>query len=184
MMREKGELLLEKIRKEEGVNQADFFDLGILTFTDDVREMCIQNTCGRYNRAWNCPPVCGTIEELETVCRGFSKGILVNSVTHLEDSFDWEGMMEGGKGLCELLIKTKKFAGDTGMEDFRVFGGGGCHGCEDCSYPDVPCHHPDSLFTPIEACGINVMLLAKDAGFKYINGQNTVTFFGMILFNE
>jgi len=28
------------------------------------------------------------------------------------------------------------------------------------------------------------MQLAKDAGFKYINGQNTVTFFGMVLFNE
>jgi len=108
----------------------------------------------------------------------------VNSITHLEDSFDWEGMTEGGKGLCKLLIDIKGYADSYGMNDYRIFGGGGCYGCEDCSYPDVPCHHPDLRFTPIEACGINVMKLAKDAGFKYINGQNTVTFFGMILFNE
>jgi len=183
-MQDKGEQLLEKIRGEEVVNQADFFDLDVLTFTDDVRDMCVQNTCGRYGRAWNCPPLCGTIKELEAVCMGFSKGILVNCVTHLEDSFDWENMQLGGRNLCQLMVDTKGFAEALGMEDYRIFGNGGCHGCEDCSYPDVPCHYPDLLFTPIEACGINVMLLANEAGFKYINGQNTVTFFGMILFNE
>ena len=183
MMNEKAQDLIERIKAEEVVNQADFFDLGILTFTDDVREMCEQNSCGRYNRAWNCPPVCGTIKELEAVCLSYKNGILVNSVTTLEDSFDWEGMIAGGRGLCELLIDVKSFADDVGLKDYRIFGGGGCYGCEDCSYPDNPCHHPDKLFTPIEACGINVMLMAKDAGFKYINGQNTVTFFGMILFN-
>ena len=183
-MQDTGGDLLEKIRGEDIVNQADYFDLGVLTFTDDVRDMCVQNTCGRYNRAWNCPPVCGTVAELEAVCRGFSKGILVNTVTHVQDSFDWEGMMEGGRGLCRLLIDIKGFTDGLGMKDCRIFGGGGCHGCEECSYPDIPCKHPDMLFTPIEACGINVMQLAKDSGFKYINGQNTVTFFGMILFNE
>ena len=184
MKTEKGEKLLETIRKEEAVNQADHFDPGLLTFTDDVRQMCEQNSCGRYNRAWNCPPVCGSVKELEKVCLSYKKGILINSVTGVEDSFDWEGMMEGGRGLCQLLIDLKKFAGELEMPDYRIFGGGGCYGCEDCSYPDRPCHHPDMLFTPIEACGINVMQLAKDAGFKYINGQNTVTFFGMFLYND
>ena len=183
-MQGRAEKLLKKIRDEKTVNQADFFDLGFLTFTDDVRFMCEQNTCGRYDRAWNCPPVCGTIVELEAACRGFGQGILVNCVKHVKDSFDWEGMMEGGRDLCELLIGVKGYADALGMEDYRIFGGGGCYGCEDCSYPDVPCRHPDLLFTPIEACGINVMQLAKDAGFKYINGQNTVTFFGMVLYND
>ena len=182
-MADNGEQLLNQIRGREMVNQADFFDLELLTYTDDIRHMCEQNTCGRYGRAWNCPPVCGTIEELEAVCRSFEKGILVNSVTRIKDSFDWEGMMEGGRSLCDLLVEFKGFAEALGM-DYRIFGSGGCHGCTDCSYPDMPCRHPDALFTPIEACGINVMQLAKDAGFKYINGQNTVTFFGMILYNK
>jgi predicted metal-binding protein len=177
-----GQEFLDKIRAC-GVNQADFFDLGILIFSDDVRSMCEQNSCGRYNRAWNCPPVCGTISELEAVCRNYSKGILFNIVARVEDSFDWESMIEGGRELCKLLIDFKAYAEDLGIEEYRIFGGGGCYSCEDCSYPDTPCHHPDMLFTPIEACGINVMVLARDAGFKYINGQNTVTYFGMILFN-
>jgi len=183
-MAEKGELLLEKIRADKRVNQADPFDLGILAFLDEVRAMCEQNTCGRYNTKWCCPPVCGTVAELETVCGNYSAGILVNCVKHLQDSFDWEGMQDGSRELCELLLAVKGHADAIGIDDYRIFGGGGCHGCEDCSYPDVPCHYPDLRFTPIEACGINVMQLAKDAGFKYINGQNTVTFFGMVLFNQ
>lgn len=183
-MKNTGEQLLEKIREEACVNQADFLDPEILSFTEDVRRMCEQNACGRYNRAWNCPPACGSLEELEAACRRFKKGVLVNSITHIKDSFDWEGMMEGGRGLCELLVGIKGFAETLGMKDYRIFGGGGCYGCKDCSYPDTPCHHPDMLFTPIEACGIDVVRLARDAGFKYANGQNTVTFFGMILFNE
>ena len=181
-----GEKLLEKIRSEKTVNQADPLPLALLTFADaeDVRRMCEQNSCGRYGRAWNCPPACGTLEELMAACRAFKSGIMLNTVTHVKDSFDWEGMMEGGRGLSRLLVDTKTYADALGMKDYRIFGGGGCHGCEGCSYPDVPCRHPDMRFTPIEACGINVMQLAKDAGFNYINGQNTVTFFGMVLYND
>ncbi|MDR3363944.1 MAG: DUF2284 domain-containing protein [Clostridiales Family XIII bacterium] len=180
----KGELLLEKTKGAATVNQADFFDPDILAFTDDVRQMCEQNTCGRYGRAWNCPPVCGTVKELEAACRHYSKGIFVNTVSRIKDSFDWEGMQAGGRGLCNLLEDIRRFAQEAGMADYRIFGGGGCYGCKDCSYPDTPCHHPDKLFTPIEACGINVLQAAKDAGFKYTNGQNTVTFFGMVLYND
>jgi hypothetical protein len=35
----------------------------------------------------------------------------------------------------------------------------------------------------LEAYGINVSELAKSAGMKYINGQDTVTYFGAVLFS-
>jgi hypothetical protein len=35
----------------------------------------------------------------------------------------------------------------------------------------------------LEAYGINVSELAKAAGMNYINGQNTVTYFGAVLFS-
>jgi predicted metal-binding protein len=178
-----GEQLLGKIRDTENVNQADFFDLDVLTFTDEVRAMCEQNTCGRYGRAWNCPPVCGTVAELEAACKHFDQGILVNCVKQIEDSYDWEGMIDGGRILSELLYAFDGYAHELGMADYRIFGSGGCNGCPECAYPDTPCRFPDRQYTPIEACGINVMQTAKDSGFRYINGQNTVTFFGMILFN-
>ena len=178
------ENLLTKLRGMALVNQADYFDPGVLTFEDEVRDMCVQNTCGIYGKTWNCPPACGTVAELEAVCRHYSKGILFNTVKHIEDSFDWEGMMDGARDLSDVLDAANTAAGALGMTDYRVFGNGGCNVCENCSYPDRPCVFPEKLFTPIEACGVNVMQTALASGFKYINGTNTVTYFGMVLYNE
>lgn len=180
---EKGALLLEFMRGKELVNQADPIDMDALQFKNEVREMCKQNTCGRYERAWNCPPVCGTLEELEASCRSYSHAIMVNTVKQLEDSFDWEGMMEGAKNLADLLLEFDDYIHEIGIEEYRILGSGACNTCAECTYPDAPCRNPDKLFVPMEACGIDVVSLSADTGFKYGNGQGTVTYFGLILYN-
>jgi hypothetical protein len=35
---------------------------------------------------------------------------------------------------------------------------------------------------PLEAAGVDVTQLAKLAGMAYINGKNTVTYFGLLLY--
>jgi predicted metal-binding protein len=49
---------------------------------------------------------------------------------------------------------------------------------------DEPCRHPDLAMASLEAYGFNVSRLAAAADMKYINGQNTVTYFGAVLFKE
>nr|WP_305142352.1 DUF2284 domain-containing protein [uncultured Acetatifactor sp.] len=44
-----------------------------------------------------------------------------------------------------------------------------------------PCRFPDMAISSLEAHGINVSRLAAECGMKYINGQNTVTYFGAVL---
>ena len=36
----------------------------------------------------------------------------------------------------------------------------------------------------MESYGVNVYQTAQQAGLKYINGQDTVTYFGMVLWGE
>ena len=36
----------------------------------------------------------------------------------------------------------------------------------------------------MEACGVDVYNTTRETPLKYINGQNTVTYFGMVLFRE
>ncbi|MBR2616748.1 MAG: hypothetical protein IKC56_00735 [Clostridia bacterium] len=54
--------------------------------------------------------------------------------------------------------------------------------CKTCTYPTAPCRFPDRARTSMEACGINVVELAKEVGINYVNGQNTVTYFSLILY--
>ena len=57
-------------------------------------------------------------------------------------------------------------------------GAGGCHVCERCAkMDDQPCRFPEKAVSSLETYGVNVSELAKSAGMKYINGQDTVTYF-------
>ena len=56
--------------------------------------------------------------------------------------------------------------------------------CAACTYPDAPCRFPQRLHHAIEGYGLNVSELARQAGVRYVNGPNTVTYFGAVLMNE
>jgi hypothetical protein len=58
----------------------------------------------------------------------------------------------------------------------------GCGRCKVCTYPDAPCRFPDKLYPSIEGFGFIVSELANQAGIKYNNGPNTVTFFGAVVY--
>ena len=70
-----------------------------------------------------------------------------------------------------------------GFGRILCLGAGGCRICPRCAkQTNEPCRHPDRATPSLEAYGVNVSTLAKTAGMKYINGQNTVTYFGAVLF--
>ena len=65
---------------------------------------------------------------------------------------------------------------------FNQFSNESCHRCEKCTYPDAPCRFPERLMPTVEGYGIYVNKLAETAGLEYINGPDTVTYFGMLLY--
>ena len=158
------------------------FSTDALAFSEEVQAMCKMNRCGKYGRCWNCPPVAGDFGVLTEMCRTYPEGVLFNMVFAIKDSFDWAGMMHAGTVMNDELIVLNRLLPHMALCRYRLFGSGGCHHCETCTYPDAPCIHPDKLFLPIEACSIDVMALSAATGIKYNNGENTVTFFGMLLY--
>ena len=53
--------------------------------------------------------------------------------------------------------------------------------CERCAkLTDEPCRFPELAMSSLEAYGVNVSLLAPQAGMQYINGTGTVTYFGAV----
>ena len=62
-------------------------------------------------------------------------------------------------------------------------GAGGCRVCKVCAKKtNEPCRFPELAMRSLEAYGIHVSKLAEAAGMKYINGSDTVTYFGAVLF--
>ncbi len=110
----------------------------------------------------------GTVER-------YSGGILVQTVTQLEDSLDYEGMMEAASrhkdNMNRLYTELRRL-----YPNMYAMGSGGCNKCEKCTYPDEPCRFPDTLTYSMEACGLFVSRVCTDNGMKYNHGKDTLAY--------
>ena len=148
------------------------------------RTMCEANSCGVYGKCYMCPPDVGPIDELMSEIPKYDCALVYQTVSELEDSFDFEGMVEAKKASYSLAQRLRdSFAGFRTAKALHL-GSGGCGVCHTCAKRSgEPCRFPSLAMPSLEAYGINVSALAKAAGMKYINGQDTVTYFGAVLFS-
>lgn len=157
-------------------------DVSTLKALPEVRQMCEVNTCGAYNKRWSCPPGCGSIEDCEQKMKKFSYGILVQTVGDIEDSLDWEGIMEV-KSLHDkrFINGTKKLR--ERLSDMLALGDGSCSLCKDCTYPDKPCRFPDIQSASMEAFGLFVSDICRKNNIAYNYGPGKMCYTGCYLFN-
>jgi len=150
-----------------------------ISFSPELLKACEQNTCGKYNNCWSCPPAIGSMEALQEKILGFSHAFVFTTKTAIEDSFDFEGMMSAKEYHDKLTLELHDKFGKTNP----VYGAGACRLCDLCAYPQ-PCRFPGRVFPAVEAAGIDVTELSRAGGLRYNNGANTVTFFSMVVFND
>lgn len=168
-----------------GADKAGAVPVDEIDFEPSFRSLCESNACGMYGRSWMCPPHVGKAEDLICQARTYRTALVYQIVDTLEDSYDFEGMMAAGERMNRLAAAVRRKFTDLGLEDCLFLGAGGCRVCSRCAkQDDQPCRHPDLVLSSLEAYGINVSVLAPQAGMKYINGVNTVTYFGAVLMGK
>lgn len=176
------QISLDLIKKasELGLNQHGYFDPQELPLREDVRAMCEQNFCHKHGTNWTCPPANGSLEEWREKFKAYRYGLVLQRVCQLEDSFDWEGMMDGERVIKEAFTELKRL---NSPEDDRLLflAVGGCTLCEVCTYPDEACRLPDLAMPSVESLGILVSELCTLSGIPYYNGADTITYTGAVL---
>jgi predicted metal-binding protein len=161
--------------KECGFTHSAPLDVSTLEFLQEIRDMCNAKQCDRYGTSWSCPPACASLEEMRERVKSYSGGLLVQTVGELEDSYDWEGIMEAGarhKGNFGRL----RDALASGYSSVFAMGAGACMLCESCTYPGEPCRFPDKMAASMEACGLFVSKVCTDNGLAYNYGANNMAF--------
>ena len=167
-----------------GAYKTGIIDAREISLDRAFRAMCEANSCGMYGRCWMCPPDVGDIDVLISEVAKYDYALVYQTVTSLEDSFDFEGMIEAKKRTYPIAQKLRDVFRECGIERVLHLGAGGCGVCETCSRrTNEPCRYPERAMPSLEAYGVNVSRLADAAGMRYINGQDTVTYFGAILFS-
>lgn len=168
-----------------GASNAAVIDGSQIVLSAQFRTICESNQCGGYGQCWMCPPEIGEIGPLMDRVRSFPKGLLYQTISPLEDSYDIEGMFAAGARHARVSQQIHAAVAPLLRSPFLHLSCGGCHLCERCAKRDnQPCRFPEKALSSLEGYGIDVYNTVKDTGLKYINGENTVTYFGMILFSE
>ena len=174
-----------RLALECGAAKAVMLDRAQLITLPIFRDICKGNGCGKYGRCWICPPEIGEIGTLIASLDAYDRVLWYQTISPLEDSFDIEGMFEAGHAHAQLSQRISEALKAQGYTGFLHLSCGGCHLCETCTKPQgLPCRHPDRALPSLEGYGIDVYNTTKDTSLSYINGQNTVTYFGAVLFRE
>jgi predicted metal-binding protein len=168
-----------------GFEQAAEASADILTVNPLVRDACTVNRCHSYGRNWVCPPACGDLEHYATQLAALDRVLLVQTVTTLEDDYDYEGMMAAAamhRQRFRNLANTMQQEQPDDFANMLFLSAGACDCCRECSYPDAPCRFPDQAFVSMEAAGLLVSEVCEKAGISYYNGRHTITYTSCLVY--
>ncbi|MBR2047882.1 MAG: DUF2284 domain-containing protein [Oscillospiraceae bacterium] len=166
---------MSEFAKEAGFSAWAPLDVSTIQLKQEVRDMCAVNTCGMYGKRWSCPPGCGTLEECGEQLKGKTAGILVQTIGDIEDSFDFEAMMEIEQAHKEHFYAMQAAFADAGISVIAL-GAGCCTVCAKCTYPDEPCRFPAKRLSSMEAYGMVVNEVCKANGLAYNYGPEKMAY--------
>lgn len=179
------ESLLISLALSHGATRAAIVNVPDIRFSDTFRDLCKMNSCGNFSTNWKCPPAVGEYEELKNQVLHYKKGLVIQTVYHLEDSFDFEGMVKA-KGIHEQVFRSvwNRIRAENILSQYLPLNAGICTFCEKCTYPDEECRFPEEALASVEAYGIDVTALVTACGIPYNNGQASVSWVGAFFFND
>ena len=155
-----------------------------LVLSSAFRDVCFSNACGKYGRSYTCPPDVGAIDALMDKVRRYPRVLVYQTISVIEDSFDYEGMQSAGQAHSAVSRRLHDALRKNLSPGFLHLSAGGCGLCETCGKADnIPCRFPERMLPSLSGYGIDVYNTVKGSDLKYINGPNTVTYFGMVMFD-
>ena len=171
---------LKELALSCGFSHVGNLDADTIEVHPEVRDSCASNKCQAYDKNWACPPACGTLEECSERIHKYKKGLILQTTGELEDSLDFETMMEiaeeHGKHMDAYCDEIRKQ-----YPDALIIGDGQCKRCKTCTYPDEPCRFPEKMSSAMEALGMVVSDVCARNDIPYYYGPGTLTYVGCVL---
>ena len=167
---------------ELGFTHAIPLDPGILEPRTEVRAMCAADKCGAYGKNHTCPPYCGSLEDCARRMGSYRRGILLQTVGKLDKDIDTRGYRRAEQRHLEAFAQ---FCGRIrrAHPDALCLGTGGCRICKQCAWPE-PCRFPEKALSSMEAYGLFVTQVCRDAGIPYHHGPRTITYTACVLYES
>ena len=175
--------LLEQQLAELPLYVYEFIDPRELEFSQRVRWIC-EHECPMYGKTWACPPGVGSVEQCQSKCLGFGSCLMVSTITEVTDISNLQEALATRGDHEKLTNQVRDLFREQGIQPY-ILSTEACALCERCAIVDgLPCRMPGKMHPCVESHGINILALLEDRGLAFQYGENVVTWFSLLFFNE
>ena len=175
--------LLEQQLSELPLYIYDFFDPRELEFSSRIRWIC-EHECPMYGKSWACPPGVGTVEACQGKCLRYENCLMISSITEVHDITDIDETLATRPVHEKLTNQVGDLMRELGAEPY-ILSTEACAICQRCAIEDgQPCRHPEKMHPCVESHGINILGLLDRRGLAFQYGENVVTWFSLLFYND
>ena len=160
-----------------------WIDPQALEFSQRIRWIC-ENECPMYGQSWACPPAVGSVAECEGRCRSFNRCLLISTITEVTDISDINETLATRPEHEAITNQVGALLQEQGLRPY-ILSTEACSLCQRCAILDgEPCRMPEKMHPCVESHGINVIPVLEQCGIEFQYGENVVTWFSLLFFNE
>lgn len=156
-------------------------DTSDIIFSNEIREYCKENKCGKYDKNYMCPPSIGDVSKYKILFKSYTEGIALL----LKDNISNHSINKVYKSqikLHNIILKLENKAKKSGYERAKGFIAGECQLCVPCKKTlNEKCLYPNKSRTSLEAIGVNVISSLENKGIKIDFSSNNITWVGYLL---
>lgn len=161
----------------------EFLDPEKLEFSQRIRWIC-ENECPMYGQSWACPPAVGSVEECHAQCRRFNRCLMVSTITEVQDIADIDETLSTRPDHEAITNQVGDLLRAQGIEPY-ILSTEACAECDRCAYLDgQPCRFPQRMHPCVESHGINLLAVLEELGLSFQYGENVVTWFSLLFYND
>lgn len=175
--------LLESQLAELPLYVYEFIDPKELEFSDRVRWIC-EHECPMYGRSWACPPGVGSVPECKSRCGKYEKCLMISTITEVNDISDIHETLSTRGDHEKLTNQIRDLFREQGIVPY-ILSTEACAVCSRCAIEDgLPCRLPGKMHPCVESHGINILGLLDTRGLAFQYGENVVTWFSLLFYND
>ena len=180
--------MIDKARLEASLAELplytyDFIDPAKLEFSDRIRWIC-QHECPMYGKSWACPPAVGTVPECEGKCRHYKNCLMISTICEVSDISNIDETLATRPEHEAVTNQVRDLFRALGVEPY-VLSTEACAECDRCAFLDgKACRYPDRMHPCVESHGINILSLLEELGLSFQYGENVVTWFSLLFYND
>ena len=161
----------------------EFIEPADLEFSHRIRWIC-EHECPMYGRSWACPPGVGSVEICKAKCFGYQKCLMISTITEVNDISDINETLATRPEHERITNQVRDLMRELGVDPY-ILSTEACAECDRCAILDgLPCRLPERMHPCVESHGINILGLLEQMGLSFQYGENVVTWFSLLFYND